>query len=143
MTELDKLETGNWQPSLTDFGTVVTDVDDIKQCMLIAMTTMKGQDRFRPSFGSFIYKYMDKPTAQAAPSVVKEILDAVGTWEQRVQITRITYTLNKQQIKFILSIVLVANSEKKELALYLDKANKPTIDNPNRAFSSGFSMAFS
>lgn len=143
-TTLDDIQTTNWQLSLAGPGQVVTDIEDVKQCMLIALTTIKGQDRFRPTFGSDFYKYIDQPQTSGAPAMVKEILNTVGAWETRVVITKISYTFDGNKINFQITITMVANSEQAELSLYLLRTNQPLgLEANSQAFSSGFSLAFS
>lgn len=143
-TTLNDIQTTNWQLSLAGLGQVVTDIEDVKQCMLVALTTIKGQDRFRPTFGSEFYKYIDKPHTTGAPAMVKEILSTVEAWEKRIVITKIKYTFENNKINFLITITMVANSEQKELSLYLSRANQPLGTEANsRAFSSGFSLGFS
>ncbi|MDD3466033.1 MAG: GPW/gp25 family protein [Campylobacterales bacterium] len=84
MTDVNKLNTPNWQPKIGESGAVVEDYEDIVQCLNIIFTTQKGSDPHRPEFGSDVYKYIDQPTPSAVPKVVKACFEAAALWEPRV-----------------------------------------------------------
>ena len=42
-------------------GRVVMGVDDVDQCIAIILTTPKGTDVLRPTFGTDLWKYIDAP----------------------------------------------------------------------------------
>jgi len=84
--------TNNWQPSALNFGTIVTDADDVGQCLDFILATQKGSDPLRPTFGVDLAKYVDLPQNIAAPNLQKEMLYAVKTWEPRAEIKTITWT---------------------------------------------------
>ena len=83
----------DWSLSVTDFGQIAQGVNDISQCILIAVATKKGSDPFRPDFGSNIWDHIDNPVQVAAPAMVREIREAVERWEPRVRLTGVDYTL--------------------------------------------------
>lgn len=80
----------HWQLSPT--GTAISDIDDIHCCIEIILTTKKGSDVLRPTFGSAHLDFLDAPTDVLVPNVVREVHLAVQTWEKRAVITDITFT---------------------------------------------------
>lgn len=67
-------------------GKVAQGIDDVDQCIAIILTTPKGTDALRPSFGTDIWRYIDAPISQAAPAIVREVTQAILQWEPRVKV---------------------------------------------------------
>lgn len=83
-----------WQLSLDGPGQTVTGLKDIAQSIFNVLTTIKGSDPLRPTFGSDIWEYVDLPQTEAIPLTIKAMFEAVQTWEPRANITRIIPTPN-------------------------------------------------
>ena len=78
---------------LTDrLGMVVTDLDDIAQCIDIIFHTPLGSDPQRPTFGSDLDQYIDWPLSAARPRIAREVNRALGLWEPRVSVLRVSAT---------------------------------------------------
>lgn len=90
---LSNVYTTDWALSLKEQGNTVDGVFDVHQCIYIILTTMKGSDPFRPTFGCDIYSYIDKPINSAIPNMVRSIIDAITVWEKRVEIESVSYEL--------------------------------------------------
>lgn len=75
-------------------GQVVTDVDDVEQCIRIILETPRGSDPHRPLFGSLVYQYIDAPINEARPYVVREVFQALRDWEPRIDVVKVTLTLS-------------------------------------------------
>ncbi|MBO1856857.1 GPW/gp25 family protein [Burkholderia cenocepacia] len=73
-------------------GMVVTDLDDIAQCLDIILHTPLGSDPQRPTFGAEIDQYIDWPLSAARPRIAREVSRAVGVWEPRVSILKVSAT---------------------------------------------------
>ena len=73
-------------------GEVVTGVADINQCIYIILTTPKGSDPHRPTFGSELHLYLDYPIDSARPHFVREVVDALAIWEPRIKVMRVPVT---------------------------------------------------
>jgi len=73
-------------------GGVVMGVDDVDQCIAIILTTPKGSDVLRPTFGTDLWKYIDAPISQAGPAVVREVTQSITQWEPRVKVLSVTTT---------------------------------------------------
>lgn len=71
---------------------MVTDVDDINQCIGIILTTRLGSDPHRPLFGCNAWLHLDKPIPVARPLVVVDVLEALELWEPRIAVVRVTTT---------------------------------------------------
>ena len=82
----DELKTNNWQMSSTQQGQVITDVEDISQCILNIINTQKGSDPVNPLFGIDLMAYIDKPAQQVAPVLMKDVLKQITIFEPRVTV---------------------------------------------------------
>lgn len=100
MTITEEQKTKNWQMSSSAPGVIITDVDDINQSILNIIGTVKGSDPVNPLFGVDIMKYIDKPAQQVAPVLMKDILASINTWEKRVIVDKITYSIDESHITF-------------------------------------------
>lgn len=90
MAAIPTPDTQYWQLSIGGYGTTVTGLDDIRQCIFVILSTIKGTDTLRPEFGCDIWELIDKPQNYQIPRVVRAIYDAVELWEPRAKITSIT-----------------------------------------------------
>lgn len=73
-------------------GFVVTDIDDIEQCIRIILETVRGSVPHRPLFGATVYQYIDAPINEARPHVVREVFQALRAWEPRIDVIKVTLT---------------------------------------------------
>jgi len=63
--------TGLWP--LGAIGEVVQGIADVEQCLGIIVTTPRGSDPLRPTFGADIWRYIDFPISLALPAIVSEL----------------------------------------------------------------------
>jgi phage baseplate assembly protein W len=84
--------TAAWWSFAIGADAIVTNKDDIEQCIKIISTTPRGTDPHRPTFASNVYEYIDKPIPQATPYVIQELTGAVRKWEPRVQLDSLKVT---------------------------------------------------
>lgn len=89
-TLVHKITTPNWQPKLGEPGSVVTDFEDIIQSIKIIVTTPKGSDPLRPTFGSDALHYLDMPVNQGTAPLIADVAMAILAWEPRVTLVRVT-----------------------------------------------------
>jgi phage baseplate assembly protein W len=89
-----------WQLSVNEAGTVVTDLNDIDQCIRTIVDTQKGSDPMRPHFGIDKFSFIDKPVNVMVPLLVKEITKQIDMWEQRATVKKIEYQVNGSQVIF-------------------------------------------
>jgi phage baseplate assembly protein W len=52
------------------------------------LTTIHGQDRIRPDFGSRLIDCIDKPLPKAKLCIISAIADAISKWEKRVSLIK-------------------------------------------------------
>ena len=104
MTPTTSITAQDWQLALGQPGDVVTDLDDIAQCIQVILTTPRGSDPLRPQFACDLWRYIDHPIDQAIPHIVREAWDAIETFEPRVELVSITPRLG-EVAQLIVSVV--------------------------------------
>jgi phage baseplate assembly protein W len=70
-------------------GNIVQGLSDVNQCIQIILTTPKGSDPLRPTFGADVWRYIDAPIDAAIPAIVREVTEAITRWEPRVTVISI------------------------------------------------------
>lgn len=96
-------DTINWQISTAAFGATVQGANEISQAISIAVSNLRGSDVLRPLFGSGIWQYVDYPLNVAGAQMCAAIREAVAIWEQRVELTEVSYTYRAQPDESVLS----------------------------------------
>ncbi len=71
-------------------GQVVQGIADVDQCVRIILTTPRGADPLRPTFGSDLWRYVDTPINLARASIVREITEALLLWEPRIDLLKVS-----------------------------------------------------
>lgn len=99
---LEEIKTDAWQLSAGAFGSVVQDLDDINQSLLMIITTQKGSDPVRPLFGVDILRWIDQPMSVLIPNLINEITTQVAIYEPRASVQRVTYETNESQVTITL-----------------------------------------
>jgi len=65
-------------------------IKSINQNISLILTTPKGSDPHRPLFGSDLWQFLDQPLTVLTKGRIKaEIIDAISTWEPRVEIEEV------------------------------------------------------
>ncbi len=90
MDAINTITARDWQLAIGQPGTTLTGDDDIGQCLRVILGTPKGSDPLRPAFGSGLRHYLDWPIDRARPHIVRECWDAIGLWEPRITLERVT-----------------------------------------------------
>jgi phage baseplate assembly protein W len=98
MAKLEDVISNDWTLSLKSPSTLVQGVDAINQNILVILTTVPGSDPLRPEFGADIFRWLDQPVNVAMPNIIREAVNAIRTWEQRVEITKIQRRVENSQI---------------------------------------------
>jgi len=80
-------KTPNWQVSISSPTAIVENANDIAQCIYTILATVKGTDPLRPTFGSDVYMFLDKPVNAVQPPLILEVYNALGQWEPRIRVT--------------------------------------------------------
>lgn len=97
-TPYTSITAAHWQPALGTSGEVVQGLRDIDQAIRIILVTPKGSDPHRPEFGSDLHLYLDWPTHQVTPYLVRETIEAIRRWETRVSVVRVEVQLDAERI---------------------------------------------
>lgn len=87
---LSDISSADWSLRLGAIGQVVKGIEDVAQCLAIILSTPKGSDPLRPTFGSDLWRFVDSPVNAALPGIVREARTAIGTWEPRVKVVSIS-----------------------------------------------------
>lgn len=98
--KLKDIRSRNWSLSLDAYGRVVEGIDDISQCIIVIVTTVKGTDPLRPEFGSDLFSYLDRPISEAIPQMIRSSVEAIGIWETRVEITKVSFAQDGGAVEF-------------------------------------------
>ncbi|MFD2645144.1 GPW/gp25 family protein [Pseudomonas japonica] len=97
-TPYTDITAAHWQPALGTSGEVVQGLRDIDQAIRIILTTPKGSDSHRPEFGSDLHLYIDWPTNQVTPYLVRESIEAIRRWETRVSVVQVQVQIDGADI---------------------------------------------
>jgi phage baseplate assembly protein W len=87
---LANITSADWSLKLGTIGSVVQGIQDIDQCIAIILTTPRGSDPLRPTFGVDVWRYIDNPISIAIPSIVREVSAAIAMWEPRVNLQSVS-----------------------------------------------------
>ena len=87
---LADITSADWSLKLGTIGAVVQGIGDIDQCIAIILTTPRGSDPLRPTFGVDVWRYIDNPINVAIPSIVREVSAAIAMWEPRVNLRSVS-----------------------------------------------------
>ena len=103
-------------------GELVTDTEDVGQCIRIILTTPKGCTPHRPLFGSNLHLYLDHPINSARPHIVREAVNALNEWEPRIVVEQVTVSLAGVaelicSVRWRFAAEISANSFETQLAL--------------------------
>ena len=90
----------DWSFSVAKPGAMVQGDDDIGQCVYIILTTQKGTDPLRPTFGIDLFSYIDSPINITAVNLTRELAEQINLWEPRVNVTEVKYKIEVQQITY-------------------------------------------
>jgi len=84
--------------SLADREKYVKGLDDVKQSWGIILMTIPGSIPLKPTFGSNLYQYIDKPVNASFSDMANTIIQDLEFWEKRTKISRVERTINGSQI---------------------------------------------
>jgi len=97
-TDVTQIRSVDWSRKVGSLGEIVEGLDDIDQCIRILLGTPKGAVEHRPEFGCDAWRYLDHPTSEALPHIVRECTDALATWEPRARVTRIAAAYDAEHV---------------------------------------------
>lgn len=88
---IQDIKSADWSLGKSGLGAVVEGIDDINQCIVIILSTLKGSDPLRPLFGCDVWQWVDRPLSVSVPFLKRAIREAIDLWEPRVLVTSIDY----------------------------------------------------
>lgn len=91
MIHVSDIDATDWSMKLGSIGEIVTDIEDIHQCIGTIIGTIKGSVPHNPLFGCDAWKYQDSPIDYAIPNVCREIRAALEQWEQRIEVKTVAF----------------------------------------------------
>ena len=97
MTTVAEITARDWSPKLGKYGEVVTNMDDISQCLRIVFSTPIGSVPLRRDFGSRWQRSIDKPYAVAQANIPLDILES-ARWEPRATIVAVRVSPSESNI---------------------------------------------
>lgn len=92
----------HWQIAPNIENQVVQGIDDIHQCIVHILSTMKGTDVLRPEFGSDHFQYIDQPEDIAIPNIVREVTLALQRWEKRINVDSVNVEGTAPHFEFLI-----------------------------------------
>lgn len=107
MNTQSTLITTHWQLAPNIENQVVQGIDDIHQCIVHILSTMKGTDVLRPEFGSDHFQYIDQPEDIAIPNIVREVTLALQRWEKRIKVDSVNVEGTAPHFEFLIFWTLV------------------------------------
>jgi len=117
---------------------MLTGVEAIRQSWAIILNTVKGSDPLRPTFGSGIFEYIDKPITLFMGDFISQVITDLERWETRTTISQVKVTL--QDNKIALNISGLQKSTGNPLTATISLSNLETMDNSviKRAYSDAY-----
>lgn len=93
---IQDIKSADWALSTSGLGGVVEGIDDINQCIVIILSTLKGSDPLRPLFGCDVWRWVDRPLKASLPFMKRAIREAIELWEPRVIVTSVDYIFQNE-----------------------------------------------
>ena len=84
------LNTQNWQHARDTIGGVVTEIEDIEQCIETICTCEKGKVIHNPELGLAMNEFIDKPVNVSLPAIRRMIKSELQIQEPRIKIDTVT-----------------------------------------------------
>lgn len=93
----------NWQHSLTS-GEIVQGNDELRQALVLILSTDKGSDPLRPDFGVSAYQYLGAPGIVAIGTIRRDIVQQVATFEPRIEILQVRQTFSADTSQLTITV---------------------------------------
>ena len=85
------LDTTNWQHAHGTYGGVVTDLEDVEQCIATICGCEKGTVIYNPNLGLPLKNYMDKPVISVIPELRQVIKMELEYQEPRITVDSVAF----------------------------------------------------
>lgn len=74
---------------------IVQDLDELNQTLTVIVGTPQGGDVHRPLFSTGVWNFIDYAVDRVGSYAIRESVDAVETWEPRLELTQIEVSTNQ------------------------------------------------
>lgn len=119
--DITKIKTKNWQHKRGTIGEVVTEIDDIAQCVTSIMEITKGSVPLCPELGTDVIRAIGENTEDAIEIATAIFSKEIPIQEPRCEILDITAEKNENgKIKIKLYIQTKTNSKTKKIERYIN-----------------------
>lgn len=85
-----QFNTKNWQLKVDALGDVVSEAEDIAQCLKTILTTPRGSVPLDSGFGSKCWHWIDAPVDVARAGLVRSSYEALESYEPRAKIKAVS-----------------------------------------------------
>lgn len=85
------LDTTNWQHARGTFGGVVTEVEDVEQCIGTICGCEKGTVVYNPNLGLPLKQFMDRPVNEVIPQMRQIIKIELESQEPRITVDSVSF----------------------------------------------------
>lgn len=128
---------------INTFGEMVDGIDDIAQSWHIILQTIPGSDPLRPTFGSGIFNYIDKPINQFQGDFAVQIITDLERWEKRATITKVTRTIDNGTVNAKIYGIYTQTNTPIQVTLDLTSLKSEIQTDIQRAYSDAYNKAYS
>ncbi len=111
VADVNEIRSADWSRTVGGYGEVVEQLDDIAQAMRILLATPKGAVVHRPEFGCDAWRYLDHPTNEALPHIIRECADALAKWEPRATVVGIDSSYDAEHVYLVIRWVAALGSQ--------------------------------
>ena len=89
IVNINKMKGLEWSHKLGTIGDIVQEIEDIKQCYTIIVSTQKGSIVHNPNLGWNIMQYMSKPINTVSSEMIRELTNELNYQEPRAGVNSI------------------------------------------------------
>lgn len=121
--DIYKLNTPNWQHKLNTVGEIVSELEDVGQCIEAICTTQKGSVVHNPDLGTNVFDLQDEPVITVQPKIRKILIDDITSQEPRAEVNDIQFNTEESQhgrliVRIKYSLKTTGESAQKDIALW-------------------------
>ena len=93
----------------------------IKQSWQIILNTIKGSDPLRPTFGSSLFNYIDKPLNIFEGEFYNTIIQDLENWEKRAKISQLKIIVKDEKLLLYVAGIYTETNTKIESTLTISE----------------------
>ena len=112
---------------LVDGGFPVSiDLENIRECIWIILSTRRGERVMRPDFGSNFFNLVDNPINEKFKANLRyEVYRAIEEWEPRIKTRKVNiYLQNPYQVVITVEFVILVTDEVATVEYIYDREEK-------------------